>query len=255
MAKELIKDYFIIEGVKYPFVPTSFRQVNKPQQSYYKTVANKAVVVDSGTNTSEATIRASARRVGTQVFAVTWNAMPRTMVDHIKSLFHNARAFYVQYDDEQSFDYERIFDVQSDRICFFTPTYPIYPYGYTPASPETFAGDVFISEGGTVNSLSAGFTVQQTLGAVLFDTQVTAPTEVFMRYTWRCPVLITGLVVQELDAISKNFYDVSLVMTQVPDSLVVEDLWKDTTDYCYIQSEEPQVTPTEEAEVPGKLHV
>lgn len=246
----LLLDDFVIDGVKYPHLPETFRNAGEAIKAHRPLVNGQVIVADRSVKVAEDEIRFNSRKIATQVFIVSWNAAPYYMLDHLKSLWSNQKAFFIQYDAEQSFEYIRCHNVSGDQRMFFTPTYPIAPFQYTPVATTSHSSNVIIDDGITPIALTGDFTINNELGAILLGQALTDGNKVYAKYTWRCPVMIGELSYSPVDQVAKQFYDISLSFLQVPESYVLEDKWEDTEFPACHPSEGPTMTTTSESSVP-----
>lgn len=215
-------DKFIVDGVQHTYLPGSFTNVTEPQWSVrsnsYPALDLKNIIVIEQAPSDNTEPYSGKRVVHRQAWKATWEQesfMSFDMYDHLRILFTLQKTFWLQYDDEMSRDGARLDTIGEDYKSYFTPTYPIAPYGYDPQNNVGYPGTVFVNG---YPYPSNSFWVDSELGIV----RITKPTtglvstdEVTMAYTWRSFVRILSFDMQPVSKVAQVGYVGTVVFEQM----------------------------------------
>lgn len=203
----LLWNKFIVDGIHHEFLPATFEQIEDDygvhRQSTPTVDLGRIVVVNQPT---EDTLNPyiEKRKLFRQAWKVSWTEdtfMSRCMFDHLKTLYTLQKSVWMQYDDVMTREAANLFTIGNEYRSYFTPTYPIAPYGYEPTNPTTYPGFVFIN----YNAQASGFTVDSDVGMVRFDTALLESSSVIMAYTWKAFVQITFFDCHAIDVSDETF--------------------------------------------------
>jgi len=189
----VLLNYFVVEGRFYDLLPGEWERASElgVRKQIYPTLDLKHItVIQQAPTTSDTFIE--RRKVHRQGWKATWTSesiMNRFQRDHYETAYFLQKSFWIQYDDEMSRENAVLEQIGTDYQAYFTPTFPIAPYGYTVYDKTEYPGTVF------VNGVPryTGFSVDSEIGMVRFATPL-APTDVVqMKYTWKAYVRVDSV--------------------------------------------------------------
>lgn len=234
MSKVLLTDRFIIDGIHHQWIPGDFQHLGDqygPHRQSYPTLALKNVVVIQTAPADTANTYINKRKVHRQAWQATWSKdsiMDVCMYNHLKTLYTLQKTFWMQYDDEMSRDGAVLETIGTDYKSWFTPTYPIVPFGHTPTAPEGYNGTVFVNK----VAQYSGFTIDSEIGMVRFASAKASTDDVIMAYTWKSFVQIAKLDLVPQD-LACTYYTGTVIFEQVTPDLSY-DPWKMTLPCGYV---------------------
>jgi hypothetical protein len=219
---------FILDGVEYEEIPSSF-ELQSDEYGLRSTshrllqghrVVSTETAHDVGTYTH-------LRRILVQAWKADWNDdgshMGVDLRNHLERLYHTQEPVWIRLDDEMSRCYgkctpgNKAFQRNEEAKPYFTPTYPIFPYGWDGQTTtiNDFEPEDLIVQG---RIYSGDWEVDNETGLVLIAPtarKFTDTTKVHFRYTWGAYVFV-----KEFDASPSQFaqewYIGSAVFEQVP---------------------------------------
>lgn len=219
MAKELIHDSFLVDGVAHVWTPSVFNTspLKQPLGTRYEMLNLKRMVVQTvgGRSYTGQKIR-NNRKSPLQTFSAEWDFMDLCMSDQLKVLYSTGKEFFIQFDDEMSKVAAVLENPSGDRQTFITPTYPIAPFGDTPNEPQHHGRNLYMhdSDTGLFIQLIGGFTVNDEYGIVYLSNKVKPTVTLFFDYTWRAKVRIASLNLSSSEVAQANISG-SVVFEQV----------------------------------------
>lgn len=216
MARELLLNRFIVDGIHHEFLPGAFEELEDDEYGVRrmsdKVLSGERFVttVQKYSDTNNPYIH--QRKIHRQAWGAEWGAdsfMDLEMYDHLRTLYTLQKPFWLQYDDVMSREGAQLYNYSNDYKAYFTPTYPIAPFGHTPIAPLGYEATVVVN-----NQVKfSGFTIDSEIGCVRFDTALTASDEVFMAYTWKSYVIINKFNLE--CKIAQDLYEGSIVFEQI----------------------------------------
>jgi hypothetical protein len=218
---DVILNKFIVDGIHWEWVPAEFapsyethgiRVASMPQLDLSRIVITEAPTPRADAPNNE------MRRVHRQMWAASWGSdapMDLCMRDFLFKLYYVQKGFWVQFDNEMSRRGVQLMDLDGEGIVFFTPTYPIAPYGYTPVNGIGYKGLIRTNDGTWITD----FTVDSEVGKVqIANTDpsypVLYPDYVVMDYTWKAFVRIAGINLNPIE-VTRNFYAGEVLFEQI----------------------------------------
>lgn len=217
----VVLDKFIVDGVHWKWLPGMFSPKYDTHgvrsSSYPQLDLSRIVVTESSPNvTSSANIE--QRRVHRQMWHAVWEQdapMDLCMHDALLNLYVTQKGFWVQFDAEMSRADVQLLDLDGLGHTFFTPTYPIAPYGYVPGSSEGYRGKVRKNDGTWIQQ----FTVDSEIGRVeILNTDpeytIIYPEYITMDYTWKAFVRIAAISLNPI-TITREFYSGEILFEQI----------------------------------------
>ena len=201
----LQEGYFIIDGETYDWLPGNIKRLPERgvRKQTYETLDLKTITVVHRAPTDATVTYAEKRKLHRQGWIVEWTQQAPCddiMRDHIELLYQLQKEVYIQFDDEMSRQGVILRTVDSDYRSYFTPTFPIAPYGYELS--ETYANTVYVNDVPQAN----GFTVTSELGLVRFDAALASDAVVTMDYTWRAKVRVEQCDFQPGFGLAQHLY-------------------------------------------------
>lgn len=211
---EFILNRFIVEGVHYEYLPGRWQHITDDNYGVsamsYKTVTqDRVVVVQKPYSATNANV--GKRKVVKQAWVAAFDQesfVDICMYDHLKHLYETQANFWIQYDDEMSRCFAIARPLYNERQVYLTPTFPIFPKGWSPTNGATFT--VYVDD----VEVTTGFTVDQEHGLIIFDTAHTTDVQVQVAYTWRAYVRLSGFNLQP-SVLAQHVYVGELVFEQV----------------------------------------
>lgn len=231
--------FFIIDGLFHADLPVAFNQLTDDNfgvnDTVYRTAdGQKIVTVQSPQLLDLGDYRDyyHRRKIQVQAWKAEWSEeslMTVFMAEQLRELYENQKKFWIQYDDEMSRCWGRCVGLNVDLKdgnaphVYFTPHYPIFPYGHEPPDDPNLATawDDMLMVGRTVWA-SGTYNVHPDYGMVVIDAggrRYSDRVKAHLKYTWRGYVRIrelqlvpfkmaqtyyTGLVVFEQIAVPIN---------------------------------------------------
>jgi hypothetical protein len=205
---------FIVEGRHYEWLPAEFKkspEFGVRKQTFPTLDLKNITVVQQAPTTADTYLE--NRKVHRQAWQVSWDEsapLSLEMRDHLMNLYTLQKEVWVQFDDEQSRDGCILETVGTDYKAYFTPTYPIMPYGHSPLDPREYNGTVF------VNNVPkyTGFDVDSEVGMVRFTNALTANDVVQMAYSWKARVRVDMCDISAGFRLARHMYVGSIVLVQ-----------------------------------------
>lgn len=218
------ENYFIVDGVFHADVPTAFSQLTEDNfgvaDTVYKVADGRRIVtVQSPQNLDYGDYRDyfHRRKILVQAWKAEWgeeSLMSNFMAEQLRELYETQKPFWIQYDDEMSRCWGRLIGLNADLNdgnaphAYFTPHYPIFPYGHEPPDDPEAAG-AWDGMLWVANSLWDGdFSVYPDYGLVLlpadskrFNDRIKA----HLKYTWRAYVRVRSLALNPFQ-IAQTYY-------------------------------------------------
>lgn len=249
----LLLDYFIVDGFKYEFLPLNMVPVTTPEfgvrTSRYLTLDLGAQIITGVKATTSAEDFTHIRKIHNQGWAIEFDFIDQCMYDHFKILYDTQKHFYVQFDDEMSRDLAPLIRAGETGRSFFTPTYPIKPYGYYPGSSVDYLNDIKLYDGTTIVTLNDKYTIDEDLGLITFDNPISENVIVAMNYTWRANVRISGFELQPKSNLPQGYYTGTMFIEQVT-TFDSSDPYV-TLAPCYMKSNSNSLNPTVVSDIPS----
>jgi hypothetical protein len=158
------------------------------------------------------------RKIWRQAWVASWDddsPMDLIMRDQIFTLYTLQKNFWLQFDDEMTRCKANLFTIGADWKSYFTPTYPIVPYGWEPNDLKPHNGNIFVQNpDGTVSTYWSNFETDNEIGMVEFYSALTQEHKVQMSYTWRSFVRIMECNIRP-NEIAQNKYTGTVVFEQI----------------------------------------
>lgn len=201
----LQEGYFIIDETAYTWLPGNIKRIpdRGVRKQTYDTLDLKNITVVHEAPVNAAITYAENRKVHRQSWLVEWaqnSPCDDAMRDHFELLKDLQKEVWVQFDDEMSRDDCVLRTVGTGYVAYFTPTFPIAPFGFV--ETEAYANTVYVND--VVQP--GGFTVTSDLGLVRFDTALSPDDVVTMDYTWRAKVRVDNCDFQPGFGIARHLY-------------------------------------------------
>lgn len=251
----LLLDEFIIDGMSYDWLPITFDQITNPdygiRSSRYLTQDLSSQVVTNTKPVTEADPYSHIRKILRQAWSVGFDLVDQCMYDHLKILYDTQKYFYVQFDDEMSRNNGALIRSGSSGKTFFTPTYPIKPYGYYPGASVSHAGNIKAYDGTTSFQFYSGVTISPETGMVTFDNPIKENIVVTMSYTWHCYVRIAGFDLKPRGDIPQGYYSGNIILEQVS-TFDSNEPWV-TIEPCYIKTNDSSLNYTVASDIPSEI--
>lgn len=176
------------------------------------------------------------RLVARQAWKASWTQncfMDLEMFDHLQTLSTLDQYFWLEYDDEMSRTQGLLTPVADNDYTsyastkyYFTPTYPIAPYGYTPSVPTLYNGT--ITANGVILDPSV-YTINSGSGLVrISNYNLTQATILRFSYSWRVFVRISEIELMPVGDLSQIAFAGTVVFSQV-----IPDYSKDIDNYNF----------------------
>jgi hypothetical protein len=230
----LLLDKFIIEGYHFEDLPGEWEQVSNDgfgvRRQTYPTADNKRqVVINKPLRTDELSF-ADKRKISTQAFRAGWSLpdsyCSRCMYDHLVNLYSLQKTFYIQYDDVMTYDPTSPAVLQKIGVqtrAYYTPTFPIKPFGWTPLDATTWALKVYVNN---IPVNTDSFTVDEDSGMIQFRGPLLVTDVVTAVYTWRMYVQVADFnLIPAPGEIAQELYVGSVVFEQVSKPAGAPDNW------------------------------
>lgn len=223
-------DLLFIDDVAYDIRPSSFVQVYDETSSVNyqlnKTMNSSAILLVNKKQTLAEEAEAARRNIRKQVWEADFtenSIMSKYMFDHLLQLYNSQQGFWIQFDAEMSRCWGNLHTVGKDYRAYFTPTWPIVPYGHEPGDEIDFSKDVF-KNGSRYNG---DFTVYPEWGMVYFPVANTHSKNsiLVMRYTWRAYVRVMDLQFTQLAYFGNEYYSGRVKFQQLPMPEINSVVW------------------------------
>lgn len=212
-------DTFFVDGRPFDWCPENFALVTQDwgvRTSTHPTLSGARVVIVQAPRESASRPFAETRRLHSQAWNATWDVMDSCLYDYLFGLWTTQRAFTLQFDDEMARS-SCALTPHFDRRLWYTPTYPIVPFGFVPGSALTHTGNLWLEEAGVLRPVATGFAVDESVGLVRFAHPLARTLNVVFRYTWRARVRIAQFdVAPRAGDHMQGYYTGSVVFEQVP---------------------------------------
>jgi hypothetical protein len=140
----LLPNVFVVRGVQFTTVPGKWEILNSSPYGVRDSVAATAdgsnlLIIHQPADILNTGIGIEQRLNKNQAFQATWDTgswMDACMYNYLKQLYETNTPFWLQFDDEMSRLANPVLfnNPSSDLQTFFTPTYPAFPYGFTPTN-------------------------------------------------------------------------------------------------------------------------
>lgn len=205
---------FIVEGRHYEWLPGEWNKSPEfgPRKQTIPTLDLRHItVVQQAPTTTDTYIE--LRKVHRQAWTVSWteNApMDLFMRDHLETLYTLQKEFWIQFDDEMTREGAILETIGTEYKAYFTPTFPIMPYGSIPSAPTNYNGTVYVN--GTAQY--TGFTVDSEIGMVRFNSALTSSDIVQMAYSWKARVRIEQCDIRPGFGLARHMYVGNLMFMQ-----------------------------------------
>ena len=224
----------VIDDIAYSWAPDKVVSDNSEfgiRSKSNEVLNNERVIVthdlESGVswNTNGTELFTDYRKMAIQAFSLMWSGeafMTMCMRDHLSVLYNTQKKFWLQLDDEYSYDAAPLFKI--DNSTFLTPTHPV---GFTRTTSQDdlhYLDEdqyVEVSVNGVLQSWESNPWRLDTLtGTLRFATALGDSDTVTLKYVWRVYTRIVSFDVNALD-IAQNVYGGMVVFEQLlpPDSV------------------------------------
>lgn len=207
--------FIIIDGAEYDWLPGGFKRLpDRPvRKQTYDIQDLTTITVVHKAPTNAAVTYAEDRKIHRQGWVVEWNQKApcsSEMRDHFDLLYQLQKEFWIQFDDVMIREGCILRTVGTDYKAYFTPTFPIAPYGYEDS--EVYSGNVYIN-----GEIAGGYTVTSELGLIRFDSSLTAEDVVTMDYSWRAKVRMEAFDMQEGFELAQHYHvgQITLLQTSI----------------------------------------
>lgn len=214
---ELLLEKFVIDGVQHDYLPGAFEDLTtgdfKVRAESYPILNNKRLVVVQSAPADTDNLYAERRKLSRQAWRASFDAeawMDMCMRDQLMTLYTLQKSFWIQFDDEMSRCLGNLFTVGREFRGYFTPTYPIAPFGYTPDNPTYYNGTIYVNGVG----VTGGFDVDSETGMVRFTDALDVDAKVQMKYTWRVFVRIAEIDIKA-NLLAQGTYVGSVIFEQM----------------------------------------
>lgn len=229
--------HFIVDGVFHKYPPTTFAPLTDDnfgvRNMRYQVFGGKRLNIVEAAQEDYPVPYAHKRRMHYQAWRVGWDGQNTTcdvhLYEQLLALYESQSSFWVQYDDEMSRSFGRCLAVGADLLDssmaspYFTPTWPIFPWGYDPTQGNV--DGVFTSPTFSwANLLMVGnqpweneFEVNQEFGIITIQPsrlQFNHRIKVHLKYTWMAYVRIREFSLYP-DQFAQTHYSGDVVFEQV----------------------------------------
>ena len=227
-------NYFIADGIHYLWLPGNFVQ----ERSTYGLRTNTNRMLDGDTipitidNNYYTADEFQKRKVLRQAWVADFSgdaAMDRIMYDHLTTMYTLGKSFWIQYDAHMSRDGAILIPAPDNDYTtsgtkhYYTPTYPIAPYGDSPVDRRQYHGTITVD--GVVQQYN--YRVNSELGVVSITGTISETAIVRMAYTWKAHVIIKALQLAPDDLVAQSLYAGSVTFEQVAPNYA-NDFWYGT---------------------------
>src|SRR5579863_1672946 len=209
MSTTLFPNVFIVRGVQFVTSPGKWTAINQSPYGVRESVVgttdgSNLVTVHTPADILNTGIGISQRVNKNQAFTGTWEQgswMDNTMYNYLKQLYETNTPFWLQFDDEMSRTANPVMfaNPSGDLQTFFSPTYPAFPYGFTPSNiafhSESMVYDTtkfFINNVSGVGALTLLY--NQEFGIYKTSAPLSAGAIFSGLYTWRLYCRITSFI-------------------------------------------------------------
>lgn len=226
-----LDDVLVIDGYPHTDLPTKFMPILNEYADQVivskTTVDGSRVVLLNGATPITGYDGAEQRKLRRISFEISWEDgfLSRQLHDQLSALYSLNQSFWIQFDNEMSRSNAILFPSDlndynaSNYQTYFTPTFPIAPYGYEPDDVRVYPGTIFIGS----TPVYYDFTVDSETGTVrIKSTSLTSKSVIVrMAYTWKAFVRIkqfelipTGSIAAEtytgtiqVEMVEPNYYN------------------------------------------------
>lgn len=227
----VLDDVLVIDGYQHEDLPTKFVPILNEYADQIivskATVDASRVVLINGATPITGYDGAEQRKIRRISYEISWEGgfLSRQLHDQLAGLYSLNQSFWVQFDNEMTRSSALLFPSDlndynaSNYQTYFTPTFPIAPYGYEPTDVRVYPGTIFIG----ATPVYYDFTVDSETGTIrIKSASLTSKTiQVRMAYTWKAFVRIkqfdltpTGGIAAEtysgniqLEMVTPNYYN------------------------------------------------
>lgn len=232
---------FCVEDVAYDYPPAKFarldsedglpggsvktlglaRQVVTPKpyndRPWFAYESASAVQSSGGTATD---YHANPRYIVQQVWRADWDQafIDLCMRDHLYLLYSLQKAFWIQFDEEMSYDCARMESINAGRTAFITPTYPVAYYRASDTDGAIQSERAYyqvLLNGAPANWDLNPWRFDPEVGLLIFQTAIPSDVVVGIRYLWRAYVRIRELEFN-ISAYAQGPYNGYAVFEQIP---------------------------------------
>lgn len=226
--------FFIVDGLFHTDLPIAFTQITDDSfgvnDAVYRTADGQKVITFQSPQILEYGDHRDyyhRRKILVQAWKADWgeeSLMTVFMAEQLRELYENQKPFWIQYDDEMSRCWGRCIGFDADLNdgnaphVYFTPHYPIFPYGHEPPDdPNTAtAWDGMFMVGRTVWT-SGTYSVYPDYGMVVINAdgrRYSDRIKTHLKYTWRGYVRIRELQLAPFK-LAQTYYTGMVVFEQV----------------------------------------
>lgn len=205
----------IVDGRHYDYLPSDWDKVAEfgVRKQTFPTLDMKNITVVQKAPSSTSDTYIENRKVHRQAWNISWDQnapLSQEMVDHFTLLYQLQKEVWVQFDDMMTRSGCILETVGTDYKAYFTPTFPIMPYGHAPNDPREYNGTVF------VNNVAkyTGFSVDSEIGMVRFENALASTDVVQMAYSWKARVRVDQINFTPGFRMAQHFYVGSMTLVQ-----------------------------------------
>lgn len=241
MPVSLINDMFILRGYHHEYLPAQFQQLlegySKTQERYVSLAMSPIAIVHKPQE-DEDRPGADLRVAPFTAWEGVWDGeawADPVLYGHMKSLYESDLPFWIQFDSHMSRNFDTLFPISEDRKTWATSTWPIAPFGTTPAAPTTHNGNLFV-DGFVVTD---GVTIDDETGVVYFETAPDEDAAIYFRYTWRAYVRIAQFDFAALEGGQGNTTYVGRALFEMVAPNYSDDPWPITVNSWSAEAGDP----------------
>lgn len=228
--------FFVVDGIFHTDLPVAFSQLTDDNfgvpDNVLKTADGKRITTVQAPqllDLGDYRDYYHRRKIHIQAWKAEWgeqSLMTVFMAEQLRDLYETQKQFWIQYDDEMSRCWGRLIGLNADLEdgnnphVYFTPHYPIFPYGHEPlADPE--AAGAWDNMLWVANELWTGdFDVYSDYGMVVLpadNKRFNDRIKVHLKYTWRAYVRIREMNLQPIQ-LAQTYYtgEVAFEVVAIP---------------------------------------
>jgi hypothetical protein len=230
----------VVDGMFFNDLPSKLDQIIDEDYGVrldsHRTLNHRRVIVTETAQTATPNNYRQKRKIHQQAWRFGWDTesfMTPALAGLINELYETQKPFWIQADDEMSRCWGRCLTVGNDIFdnltphAYFTPTYPIFPYGHEPGEDSDVWPDSLMVEGKLWDGY---YTVDRETGLVLIEperSQFNHRTKVHFKYTWRAYVRIKSVEIYAYQ-LAQTYYVGDVVFEQVPIPVMGAELaWRE----------------------------
>lgn len=226
---ESVLNSVIIEDVVYQWTPDGFifdtsefgiRSKSNAVLDNARVVTTQSVISGTSWIANDVELFQDARLSLGQAVTLTWSTKGFTtmcMRDHLYTLYTTQKKFWLQCDDDMSYDLALLTATDTSYQYYITPTYPIgFMRNRDTSSPYTTQYDyIQVYKNGVVLDWESNpWRFDTKTGLMWFATPMLSTDAIQLKYVWRMYVRVVTASVDALD-IAQNTYGGSVVLEQV----------------------------------------